>query len=135
MTPNKNIFSRCPIMGNHGKPGSTLTPQKKVTSRMGTIPKMSSTNCCSSGGIYQNIQQIFTTTQLYHMYRYSLSLFLKGRGVLTVPWLRPESMYARPWAQGLLSLSSLTSMPHGRKATLALLSFVSCPWAQIPRIK
>lgn len=40
-------------MGNHGKPGSTLTPLKKVTSRMDTIPKMSSINCCSSGGIYK----------------------------------------------------------------------------------
>lgn len=65
MTPHKNMFSRCPIMGNHGKPGSTLTPQKKVTSRMDTTLKTSSISCCSSGGIYKNIWRIFTTTQLY----------------------------------------------------------------------
>lgn len=45
------MLLRCPIMENHGKPGSTLMPQRKASSRMDTIPKMSSVNCCLSGWI------------------------------------------------------------------------------------
>lgn len=59
-------------MGNHGKPGSTLTPLKKETSQTDTIPKMSSINCCSSGGIYRKYIR-FPTMQVYHTYRFFVS--------------------------------------------------------------